>query len=164
MNLKELWIGDQLRIKGTTITGTFEGSESNNIAIVKINHELKKFNDDQLELVENNEDFVPDISDITNPEIKSRNKIRLDHSIDLHIESLNPSIANLGPERILTFQLKAIEEFVSSHKVLGSDYLIIIHGKGEGVLRQHVHELLNLKYKVKIYRLTNNEGATEVWL
>ncbi len=164
INLKSLWIGDQVRIIGTEIIGSFEGMESNKIAIIKVNHHFKKFLADQLELVAEPEDFSPDISDITSPENKKSIITKIDNSIDLHIEKLNPAILQSTPDRILPYQLQKFEEFINYHKTLTNAYVIIIHGKGEGILRQQIHELLSLKYKARMFRLINNDGATEAWL
>lgn len=163
MNLKDLWIGELLHIKGTKIVGTFEGLESEHIVLVKINHQIKKFVSDQLELVEDSHDSSPDISDIIVPE-KTKSNFILNNTIDLHIEILNPSLINQSPERILAYQLKAVEEFITLHKNRKTDYVIIIHGKGEGFLRNQVHELAKLKFKARLIHLINNDGASEIWL
>lgn len=164
INLKSLWIGDQVRIIGTNLIGTFEGMDSDRIALIKINHNIKKFLADQLELINEDEEITPDISDITSPDIIKPKNTRLDNMIDLHIERLNPAMLQSTPDRILPYQLQKFEEFIQYHMTLTNAYVIIIHGKGEGVLRQQIHELLSLKYKARMFRLINNDGATEAWL
>lgn len=164
IDLKSLWIGDKVKIIGTEIIGSFEGMESDKIAFIKVNHHIKKFLADQIELVNETEEFTPDISDIISPEIKKLKITKIDNSIDLHIEKLNPAMLQSTPDRILPYQIQKFEEFIQYHKTLTNVYVIIIHGKGEGVLRQQIHELLSLKYKARMFRLINNDGATEVWL
>lgn len=164
MDLKSLWIGDLVKIIGTEIIGSFEGMESDKIALIKVNHHIKKFLADQLELINEDEEITPDISDITSPDIIKPKNTRLDNMIDLHIERLNPAMLQSTPDRILPYQLQKFEEFIQYHMTLTNAYVIIIHGKGEGVLRQQIHELLSLKYKARMFRLINNDGATEAWL
>jgi dsDNA-specific endonuclease/ATPase MutS2 len=67
-------------------------------------------------------------------------------------------------EHALDFQLRMCEDFIKN-AILHRKYKItIIHGKGEGKLRDLVHSLLNSFPEAKMKFLTNQEGATEVLL
>ncbi|MCC6816861.1 MAG: Smr/MutS family protein [Saprospiraceae bacterium] len=164
INFLELWIGDRLRVIGTKTIGTFEGMDSQSVAILKINFIKQKFHIDHLEFAPEESLSEPDISDIICSEGKNIKKIRLDKIIDLHIENLNPDYSNQIPDRILSYQIKSFEKFITDHKSLGSDHVVIIHGKGDGILRQQVHELLKYKFKARMLQLIHEDGATEVWL
>ena len=40
---------------------------------------------------------------------------------------------------------------------------LIIHGKGEGVLRQEIRHMISLEPKIKLQISVNHDGATEIW-
>ena len=43
-----------------------------------------------------------------------------------------------------------INEFIDDNYKLGNKYIAIVHGKGEGVLKKRVHELLKTNKKVEV--------------
>lgn len=87
--------------------------------------------------------------------------------VDLHIEKLTDSWKHLSNFEILTMQLRAFEKYydlaVSHHQ----KELIIIHGVGEGKLREEIHDILKLKREVKFfvnqYHHLYGYGATEIY-
>jgi len=87
--------------------------------------------------------------------------------IDLHIEALVPDREGLDAAQILRIQLGAFEEYLEKAIRLGVDKVRIIHGKGEGVLRKRIHELLNKNPHVRHFEKIHpvlGTGATEVFL
>lgn len=56
-------------------------------------------------------------------------------------------------------------EFITDSLKLGNYDIIIIHGKGSGVVKSSVHEYLKLDKRVKDYKTDNfNDGVTVVKL
>ena len=56
-------------------------------------------------------------------------------------------------------------DFIDENYALGNDTIIIIHGIGEGILKNEVHEVLRNNKKVMDYKLDNfNSGCTVVKL
>lgn len=56
-------------------------------------------------------------------------------------------------------------EFINDSLKLGNNDIIIIHGKGSGVVKASVHECLRLNKKVLEYKVDNfNDGVTVVKL
>lgn len=57
------------------------------------------------------------------------------------------------------------EDFIQESKILGNNKIVIIHGIGEGIIRETVHNVLKknkyvTKYKIDIY----NSGCTIIEL
>ena len=94
-----------------------------------------------------------------------KSKSKLIWEIDIHIENLVDNYYHLSNYEIVNYQLEKCEEIL--HKGLQSKIhkLVIIHGKGQGVLRKEVHHLLysfRLDFKDSDY-LKYSGGATDVF-
>lgn len=87
--------------------------------------------------------------------------------IDLHIEKLTENWQRMSNFEILTLQLKTFEKYYHLAIVHHQPSLIVIHGVGEGKLRNEIHELLRTKKEVKNfvnqYHPRYGYGATEIW-
>lgn len=58
-----------------------------------------------------------------------------------------------------------VNEFITDNIKLGNYNIIIIHGKGTGILRRSVHEYLKKDKRVLEYKIDNfNDGETIVKL
>ena len=88
--------------------------------------------------------------------------------IDLHIQALMPGYARLDKKEILRIQMKHFEAFMERAIRLGASRVFIIHGIGEGKLKESVSERLRVipfvrKFKNE-YHHKYGYGATEVWI
>ncbi len=87
--------------------------------------------------------------------------------IDLHIERLTDNWRHMSSFEILTLQLKTFEKFYELALAHLQPSLIVVHGVGEGVLRNEVHDILRLKKEVKSfvnqYHPSFGFGATEIF-
>lgn len=87
--------------------------------------------------------------------------------IDLHIEKLQDHFTMLSNFEILTLQLNEFEKFFDLAVAHRQSTLIVIHGVGEGKLRDEIHERLRLKKEVKSfvnqYHHSYGYGATEIY-
>ncbi len=87
--------------------------------------------------------------------------------IDLHIEKLTDDWKHLSNYEILSKQLKTFEKYYNLAIVHHQPSLIVIHGVGEGVLRDEIHDKLRLKKEVKSfvnqYHPAYGYGATEIF-
>jgi len=87
--------------------------------------------------------------------------------IDLHIEKLTESWKNLSNFEILTMQLDNFEKYFELSVIHHQPGLVVIHGVGEGRLRDEIHERLRLKKEVKSFvnqfHPLYGYGATEIF-
>lgn len=59
----------------------------------------------------------------------------------------------------------AVKDFISYNIKLGNKKIIVIHGKGKGILKKSVHEYLKGEKLVLNYKLDNfNDGLTIIEL
>lgn len=66
--------------------------------------------------------------------------------LDLHIEQLLDNTAGMDKGAILEFQLDAFRQFIEKYKHKKGQKLVVIHGKGEGVLRNAILQELKKHY------------------
>ena len=87
--------------------------------------------------------------------------------VDLHIEKLTDDWKHLSNYEILSLQLKTFEKYYHLSVVHYQHSLIVIHGVGEGRLRNEIHDILRLKKEVKSfvnqYDARFGYGATEIF-
>jgi hypothetical protein len=99
---------------------------------------------------------------------KARQHIEQARSVlDLHIEKLTNDWAHMSNFEILTMQLKTFEKYFQLSVVHHQPSLIVIHGVGEGKLRDEIHEILRTKSEVRSfanqYHPRYGFGATEIF-
>lgn len=161
--LDDLWIGDWITVTLTGVKGKFEGIKGDH-AMVNINGQKQLVEAKFLELSEDpGED--QSLSDLLGLEIEKPEKIKTPISsiLDLHLEKLPGYSAESG-QTILDFQLKTCRSFIEEiiQRKMGS--AIIIHGKGEGILKEQVIHLLGDFPQVKHHFPRNHGGALEILL
>lgn len=87
--------------------------------------------------------------------------------VDLHIERLADDWKSMSNYEIMSLQLKTFEKYYHLAIAHRQPSLIVIHGVGEGVLRDEVHAVLRLKKEVKSfvnqYHPSFGYGATEIF-
>ena len=94
-----------------------------------------------------------------------KSKSPLVWEIDIHIENLLDNYYHMSNYEIVNYQLDKCENII--HKAMKSKIhkLVIIHGKGQGILRKEVHDLLyslSLDFKDSDY-MRDSGGATDVF-
>ena len=83
--------------------------------------------------------------------------------IDDPFQALKPSIDKHGFDSVLC--IIKVKEFITDCLKLKNYDIILIHGKGSGILRRSVHDYLKTDKRVLSYKLDNfNDGATIVRL
>jgi hypothetical protein len=87
--------------------------------------------------------------------------------VDLHIDKITDDWKGLSNYEILSLQLRNFEKFLELSILHHQPTLIVIHGVGEGVLRDEIHSLLRLRREVKSfvnqYHPAYGFGATEIY-
>lgn len=86
--------------------------------------------------------------------------------VDLHIDALLDSTAGMSHADILNYQIGKFQEVLDNYSTQKGKKIIFIHGKGEGVLRHSLINMLNYKYKRYQYQDASFQeygyGATQV--
>lgn len=87
--------------------------------------------------------------------------------VDLHIEKITDNWKHLSNYEILSLQLKEFEKFYDLAVAHYQPSLTIIHGVGEGKLKDEIHFILRTKKEVKSfvnqYTHAYGYGATEIY-
>ncbi len=88
--------------------------------------------------------------------------------IDLHIQALMPGFARLDKGEILRIQMNHFERFIERAINVGASRVFVIHGVGEGKLKENVAQRLRTMQRVRKFKNEYHPkygyGATEVWL
>jgi len=165
MDLNELWIGDQVKIISLQQQATFEGINDEGKAKLKVATEYTFVDADDVELMTEEELAKTAPSEIEEtPQQKKLPTEKFEPTIDLHIEALHPDHKSLAPEMILPYQIKKCKEHVEKAIRLFAPSMVIIHGKGTGLLRQEVAHLLR-NYKEVLHAVPLSDGgAWEVYM
>ena len=80
----------------------------------------------------------------------------------LILNNNTPSIDLHGEDKINA--LIKVDEFINDSIKLRQKYIILIHGKGEGILKKAIHEYLKNDKRIEDYKLDINIGQTIVSL
>lgn len=87
--------------------------------------------------------------------------------IDLHIEKLTDDWRRMSNYEMLGLQLKTFEKYYHLSVIHRQPSLIVIHGIGEGKLRDEIHDVLRGRSEVKSfvnqYHPRYGYGATEIY-
>ena len=89
----------------------------------------------------------------------NNNNVRI---IDLHIENISDHFHLMESFEIVQLQLKKCEKALDDALKSSTYKLIIVHGIGEGVLKNEVHNILR-SYNLRFF-ISTNGGSTEVML
>ncbi len=156
------WIGDNVWITSLQQEGIFEG-EQGDMAIVKVGNDKKLFPFSEITLLpEDEKDFkLEELGIQIKP--KPKGAYQFPDFIDLHIEDLNPNLIQAEPAQILAHQRSRLKDFVRSAIDHHKGYIIIIHGKGEGVLKSEVLKILDDFSEVKGIEHESHGGAVKVY-
>lgn len=160
----DLWIGERIMTIEGHLIGTFEGRKDNERILFKYNNQIFTKHISEFELAPE-EEFVQQMT--FDEDLKNKSKqVNIHHKnaqIDLHIEVLAPHLSNAIPARILQYQKERFTQFIADCIRNRLPNALIIHGKGEGVLRQEIRHMISLEPKIKLQISVNHDGATEIW-
>ena len=77
--------------------------------------------------------------------------------IDLHIENLFVHWKSIPTSTILERQIQAFNEEFQACLRKKIDELIVIHGKGSGVLKRNIHEILSSRSNISIEKMNHGK-------
>ena len=155
---KELWVGDTLQVKSTGIVGKYDSHKGSFVIIDCKGNKISADKSDIRMYVQPKVEVQLTFEDETIP----TKSIKFNDTLDLHIHKLAPHMAHQEQSRILDFQIEKARQFVQ-HAVDRKRYqLLIIHGKGTGVLKAETLEMLKDFHTVSYTFDKNDGGATEI--
>lgn len=74
-----------------------------------------------------------------------------------------PSIDIHGCDRTIAIAL--LKEFIDDYSKTNHKKLLLIHGKGEGILRKETHEYMKHDKRISFFKIDNfNDGQTIIYL
>ncbi|MFT4566032.1 MAG: dsDNA-specific endonuclease/ATPase MutS2 [Saprospiraceae bacterium] len=160
---REFWVGDKVRIIASGKEGVFEGISSDGRARIKWNNKILLTKIQNLQAIQESKPkkIILDSIIASSKGMKSRD---FNSTLDLHIEVLNPRLANEIPQIILNHQVQRCEEHIDRAISLNLTSVKIIHGKGTGQLKKEVEHLIAMNDSVRFGIPQHDGGATEVWL
>lgn len=170
VELQDLWIGDLLKIKSSGKIGKFEGVNKEGKARIKVGDKILLASSKNVEVVSEKELA----SSLNKHKEEFEERTRRDkvvfgpnyyseaNSIDLHIETLNPSLQTNRAERIFDFQMKAFESYLRKSIKEKKSSIRVIHGKGTGVLKAEIESILKFHPKVFQTFPIHDGGGTEI--
>jgi len=169
-------IGDRVSVVHDTLKGEIVSFENGSAVIQDQDGFTRVFKINELALDVAVDQYSFDDEEIEKTAIaflkeSSSAKVLHSNEIDLHIENLLDSHTNMTNHEILTFQMKVCKKFVQDAIENGTKKIVLVHGKGEGVLKNEIHTFLislkkfndvNLDFHDASFQRFGMGGATEV--
>jgi dsDNA-specific endonuclease/ATPase MutS2 len=160
LDISSLWIGDPIMSTKSGTKGTFEGIGKDGKVRLKTDGKIKLVS--AKHLVRYEEKAIKTI--VQNKTKKYREVDNFGDSIDLHIERLNPTIANSNPIHIIDYQVRKCHSFIRATIRSRKLSVVIIHGKGTGQLKTEVLNMIQDYPEIVGTKEINNGGAQELQL
>lgn len=111
-------------------------------------------------------DFNAKKEDVTSKKTNNVAKETIqDRIIDLHIGNIVDSFKNMMPHQMLEKQINKAMEEIKSAKKDKVKKLILIHGKGKGVLKKEIYKILNSMDDIEYFEadiIKYRFGAVEI--
>lgn len=121
----------------------------------KVPHHLN-INADELKMSMYGNSTISDTQSEKSQEVKSHSKNTSNNRgnvvVDLHIEALLDNTSGMSHADILNYQMEKFKEKLDSYSGKKGTKIIFIHGKGNGVLRHSIINMLNYQYKKYQYQ------------
>ncbi len=158
INVKEIWIGEKVRVISSGRIGTYEG-------ISKKKGKIRVRSGDKIYIASaKNVELYNEVdqNDLNLEEEELTQVQDIPSELDLHINVLAPHLEHANPIQILDFQIRKAKEFLALAYEKRKYSVTLIHGKGTGQLRNEVLHLLKENPTVQFYKEVNNGGAQEV--
>ena len=164
-------IGDKVKFIKSNDFGTIKSIISERkIEVQDSSNFLSIVNDNDIIKFDKSTDNIQAYGDLISSkdlEIK-KNKKNLEHAnlvvmkVDLHTENIDDTYSFLTNYEIVQKQIIKCERVLISCLNSKTQKLIIVHGIGQGVLKNEVHRLLN-RFNLRFFESING-GSTEVML
>ncbi len=166
----------QIKIKATKF---YKESSFSEIPILEKNAMLIDASGASIEEVKTHEELRAAVETITKPklfkglkvvgkiDLKQEKRGRSRGEIDLHIEKLGVKVKGKSNAQIVQIQLDFAKDFIDKSILAGKREVVLVHGVGNGTLKQEVHKFLKSYYGIKYEQAdarSYGEGGTLVHL
>lgn len=131
----------------------------------RIHGEDYKIDDDHISLIHEEASFTKVNHIVLKEQLTGRRRPVDVWEIDLHIEEITDSNCGLSNSQILSKQMRAFICFFNKARVKSIRKVIVIHGFGEGVLKEELRLYLDCIDGIEFYDADFREygkGATEI--
>ncbi|MBK6815115.1 MAG: Smr/MutS family protein [Saprospiraceae bacterium] len=165
----ELWVGDWLRVMASGQRGRFEKQDPGGKMVLRMKDDrLISFNSEELEISQDEDipesiEYKRSSEDAYIPDSGGITEYLFTDTIDLHYELLR-NLFSHDQGSILDFQKDICERFLEHAVDKGLPHIRIIHGVGQGILKQEVEYLLSLYPEVTLVSSNPNLASIDVWL
>jgi len=173
--MSELSIGDKVSFVNETGYGFVSRINSNGTIVVADEDEFEReYAVTELILIDESQSvtYEKSFGDFQNKDKKRRKSRAVVHTkdlieVDLHIEELVDDHRGWSNTEILMHQIEQFEKVLSKAYQIGTKKIVVIHGRGDGVLRHEIHRKLRDYEGVEVYDASYQkygQGATEILL
>ena len=165
INIDELWIGDWVKVKSSGIHGQYHGNHQGIVTIKTKDHQLVTVASADLEKTNDEVESIQDTYSIITHHTEEISSTEDDFgdTIDLHYEILILSYPHSNSSK-LEYQLEICTRFIQSaieSKLLN---IQIIHGRGQGILKNEVERLLKQYSEITIISSNPNLASVDAWM
>lgn len=170
MNIDELWIGDPVRIISSGLFGTFEGDENGKAKIKTVKGVLLVEGSDLIIVQEDakqSQALLKLEEELREERIQKADKgveeyAAFPREFDLHLNRLNynPTKTDKLP---LEFQMQKCNNYLQKAIRYKIPRVVVIHGKGEGILRSQVLDLIGDYDEIVRIDPDFREGCCVIW-
>ena len=166
IDLKTLWVGDWIIIKSSGIKGQFDRMDDHGNVVIR-GKDLNK-----IIVSPADAESIPDETDplaetILNPVGEKINapapEDDFGDTIDLHYESLTQIFPHLSGSK-LEYQIDICTRFIKAAIQSRLPNIQIIHGRGQGILKNEVERLLKQHHEITIISSNPNLASVDAWL
>ncbi|MCH2230281.1 MAG: Smr/MutS family protein [Crocinitomicaceae bacterium] len=119
--------------------------------LAKIHGEDYKIDDDHIALMHSEASFTKMNHTVHKEQLTGKRKPVDVWEIDLHIEEITESHRGLSNAQILTKQMNAFKIFLNKARARSIRKVIVIHGVGEGVLKEEIRFFLDGVMGIEFY-------------
>ncbi len=148
-------VGDSVAVLHDTIKGKVVELSSSSVRIEDEDGFLRSYPLSKIVLQQSKEDYKIENKIVAKDRVAARpavavskitivkNIARTPSEIDLHIEELRDHTTHLSNFEIVQIQMTACRAFVQDALAARLKKVVVIHGKGEGVLKSEIHQYLD---------------------
>ena len=173
-------IGDKVSVIHETISGVIASIQGGNVDLIDSEGFNRSYRTDEITIKSSSDKYnlqqislkQESFSKIKGVIQENKSKLRR-NEIDLHIEDLVDYHGDMTNQEILMRQMTTCKQFIQRAIDSNLKRVVLIHGKGEGVLKTEIHTYLNklsvyheirIEYADAPYTEYGMGGATEVFL